>query len=300
MSGRAAFLRRPSPESLAWVAGVIGRGSRVRRVRALGGSTTSAVHAVYVERAGRRHALVLRRYLAPEVLAAEPDLIDRESAALAALQGSGVPAPRLLDVDPTAEHADAPAVLMTLVPGRVQVQPRDRDEWLRRMAALLRVVHAVNPVVAARYRRYNPTGVLPAWANRPLWQRALERARRGPDERVTPRFIHRDFHPGNVLWQRGCVTGVVDWVQACVGPPQVDIGHCRTNIAALFGIRAANVFLRACESLGYRYEPYWDVVCSLDRLPGGPSAESWQAFGMAAPAVRVMRGRLESLVGRAL
>jgi len=33
-----------------------------------------------------------------------------------------------------------------------------------------------------------------------------------------PRFIHRDFHPGNVLWSRGRASGVVDWANACKGP----------------------------------------------------------------------------------
>jgi aminoglycoside phosphotransferase (APT) family kinase protein len=41
------------------------------------------------------------------------------------------------------------------------------------------------------------------------------------DERV---FIHRDFHPGNVLWRDGEVTGVVDWVNASIGSPWADVG----------------------------------------------------------------------------
>ena len=48
-------------------------------------------------------------------------------------------------------------------------------------------------------------------------------------------FLHRDFHPGNLLWTDERITGVVDWVSACAGPPEEDIGHCRANLAIRHG-----------------------------------------------------------------
>ena len=46
-------------------------------------------------------------------------------------------------------------------------------------------------------------------------------------------FCHRDYHPGNVLWSRGQVSGVVDWTHACHGAPAVDVAHCALNLARL-------------------------------------------------------------------
>ncbi|MGC4378585.1 aminoglycoside phosphotransferase family protein [Fictibacillus sp. Mic-4] len=58
-------------------------------------------------------------------------------------------------------------------------------------------------------------------------------------------FIHRDYHPCNVLWEDGRLTGVVDWVNACIGPAGVDAGHCSLNLALLYGADDADFFLNA-------------------------------------------------------
>jgi aminoglycoside/choline kinase family phosphotransferase len=41
-----------------------------------------------------------------------------------------------------------------------------------------------------------------------------------------PVFIHRDFHPGNGLWHRSAVSGIVHWRAASIGPASVDEAHC--------------------------------------------------------------------------
>ena len=79
-----------------------------------------------------------------------------------------------------------------------------------------------------------------------------------------PRFIHRDFHPGNLLFRRGRCSGIVDWTQASVGPPEVDISRTRVEIAMLTDREVAEEFLR---HTGYSatYDPLWDalVACEL-------------------------------------
>ena len=41
----------------------------------------------------------------------------------------------------------------------------------------------------------------------------------------TPSVLtHHDFWSGNTLWQRGVLTGVVDWAGAAVGPRGFDVG----------------------------------------------------------------------------
>jgi aminoglycoside phosphotransferase (APT) family kinase protein len=79
-----------------------------------------------------------------------------------------------------------------------------------------------------------------------------------------PRFIHRDFHPGNLLFRRGRFTGIVDWTQASVGPPEVDVSRTRVEMAMLTDRAVADEFLRLtpCAST---YDPLWDalVACEL-------------------------------------
>ena len=83
-----------------------------------------------------------------------------------------------------------------------------------------------------------------------------------------PTFIHRDFHPGNVLWSRGRASGVVDWANACRGPRGCDLAHCRGNLIDLGGPEAADRFLAAYESFtGEAYHPYWEMASILEAGP---------------------------------
>lgn len=76
--------------------------------------------------------------------------------------------------------------------------------------------------------------------------------------------IHRDSNPGNLLWWRGRVTGVVDWVHLCHGPVEDDIARCRVNVWLLAGQDAADRFLAAIEAAGLPYDRRWDLSLILD------------------------------------
>jgi hypothetical protein len=80
--------RRPSAETLAWVAASTGRGSRVVGYRRLTGGISSAVHRVTVERRGVRTFVVLRQY--PGGLGLQGSL-EKEIANLSVVMGSGLP-----------------------------------------------------------------------------------------------------------------------------------------------------------------------------------------------------------------
>src|ERR1700730_522709 len=233
----ARLLRGPlPPEAVQWAVAVVGSGAHVRAVRALEGGTSSAVHSLNIEAGGGRiHRLVLRRFVHRAWKAREPHLAHCEAAALSMLAGGQLPAPKLRALDPDGASAGFPAVLMTRLPGRVEWAPAALDHFLRRLADLLPTLHATPVVSGAVLPDYRPYALAmyrpPTWASRPeVWLRAIE-VLEGPvpaEERV---FIHRDYHPGNVLWRREKVSGVVDWVNASIGSPWADVGHCRVNLA---------------------------------------------------------------------
>lgn len=254
------------------------------------GASASAVHLVRViDRRGRRSHAVLRRYVHPASTPAGHVIARRESAVLALLERSEVPAPRLLAADIRGERTDAPAVLMERLPGRCDLEPRDLDPWLRRIAEMLPAIHAVRDgrEILTRYRPYN-RGVspdVPPWTGDPAaWARAIERyERRAPRSR--PTLIHRDYHPMNLLWSRGRITAVLDWEDASWGPPEADVGHCRNNLAGLFGTEIADRFLSYCTFLTGGYDPYWDIVSAVDMLPARPRRPArFDAFVAAAVA----------------
>jgi aminoglycoside phosphotransferase (APT) family kinase protein len=55
-------------------------------------------------------------------------------------------------------------------------------------------------------------------------------ARERPDPPALPAICHGDFHPLNVLCERGRVTGLIDWTRAHLAWPEYDVG---TTLALL-------------------------------------------------------------------
>jgi len=263
----------PPPGALAWVAAAVGGGARVHSVSPLEGGTSSAVHAVLVQgRDGPPRELILRRFVRREWLAEEPDIAAREAAVLSLLETSGLPVPRLVAVDPDGVHAGAPAVLMTRLPGRIEWQAADLAPYLAKLAAVLPRIHETPLPAAGAPPPYRPYPLEmrrpPRWATLPeVWQRAMV-VHEGPAPAAGHALIHRDYHPGNVLWVGGAVSGIIDWPVASVGVPEADVGHCRVNLRGRFGPEAADRFLEAYRAVSGRreYHPYWDIVAALGGL----------------------------------
>jgi aminoglycoside phosphotransferase (APT) family kinase protein len=94
----------------------------------------------------------------------------------------------------------------------------------------------------------------------------------GPQPPNDLTFVHRDFHPGNVLWTDGTITGIVDWVASCIDPPEEDVAHCRVNLAQHHGQATADRFLTYwLELTGRRvYHPYWDLTTVVSMVTQQP------------------------------
>ena len=296
--------RRPPEQTLRWVIDAVGDQAKITSIRRLRGGAATSVHAINLDDSlGHRHRFVLRRFVRSDWLAREPDLAQREASVLQLLQGSDVPAPELVAVDSTGKVCDVPAVLMTRLPGRVNLVPHDRTSWLTQLASALPVIHAVNTrgYTVQPYRPYNNPRELepPAWSKRVgAWERVLALLA-GPTPETPRCFIHRDYHPGNVLWSRNRLTGVVDWTNASFGPPGIDAGHCRRNLAQLYGVEVADRFLdiyRTVAGQSYEHHPYWDAVTAIDCLPEPGVFPGWPELGLRDLTTALVRSRLDDYV----
>ncbi len=295
---RRLLRSRPPQQALAWAADRLG--GPVTSARALRGGMSSAVHLLTVrDSGGQRRQAVLRRCVRPELSAEEPDIAEREARALHIAEVVGVPTPALLAVDPDGAEAGVPAVLMSRLPGRVDWWPSDIERWLRRLAEILLHIHAAPLPPAGVLRPFAPHPQAsyqpPRWARDPrVWERAAEISQaRAP--RLPAVLLHRDFHPGNVLWRRGAVSGVVDWQAACTGPAVADVGHCRVNLLT-FGTDTAQRFTALWQrAAGATYHPWADVVTIigfLDDLRDDWGSERLLAEDMLARAVAELGGTL--------
>ena len=293
---------RPPALLLTWVEQTLGSGVRVVGSKRLTGGLTSIVHQLTVERNGRRELYALRWWV--------PDsewqhwiarAVPLETAVLTKLDRSDIPAPRLIG-STTDAAVGGPAVLMTRLPGEVHLTPRDRERWLRQMAQMLTRIHAL-AIDGKPFESWLDHSQLspPLDASRAdVWREAIALV---AEERAPTRtsFLHRDYQHFNMLWSRERLTGVVDWIEACVGPPEVDVGHCRLNLTVLFSADMAERFLAMYEAeSGHRVDAWWDIHALLSFGPSWKEFLPIQIDGRAPLDVAGMTGRMEMVLERAL
>jgi aminoglycoside phosphotransferase (APT) family kinase protein len=277
----------------SWIASVVHPRGKVTRVRRLKGGITAAMHAVRVEHPHGATTVVVRRWLGTDD---GPEEVRREARILSQLELAW--APDLLAVDPEGTLGDAPAVVMSRRPGRVLLGCD--DEYLRRMAAVLPEIHAA-PVDAPPFQSWESELEVPPWARRPdLWREAFRvHAQGSPSQDVC--FIHRDFQHFNVLWSRGRSSGVVDWVWASRGHPDVDVAHECLNLALLHSVETAERFRLAYQAeAGRAVDPWWEVRELVAYLPGWGHYLAHQVNAALPVDVPGMPERVEALLATVL
>lgn len=243
---------------LDWAEQIVG--TRVARVTRLTGASSTAVHVLRLEGGV---AVVLRSYVWPGFLAEEPDAPQREVDALRWARRAGLPAPEVIGFDPTGTASGVPALVMERLPGRAIGGPP-----VERLAELAAQVHAVSAAGLGHdwfpWCRATSTRPPDGATDKRVWERAHELWRQSPPPYAAT-FVHRDLHPGNVLWRRGRPTGLVDWANACQGPSGVDVATCRWNLEDWADESAAARFVAEYERLtGLPQHPYWQLASVLE------------------------------------
>jgi aminoglycoside phosphotransferase (APT) family kinase protein len=297
--------RRPSSETLSWVARSTGRRSRVVGYRRLTGGFCSAVHRVTVERDGVRSFVVLRQY--PAGFGVEASL-EREISILGLVAGSGLPVPEVLAADVAgASTGGSPSLVMTRLPGHVEVDPPDPTSWLMRIAEMAVILHAVDlpapplePWVDAWIAPRDELRVPVGARDTRVWEAAF-RAMAEPPPDDPPVFLHGNFLPVNLLWSRGKITGLTDWNGIHRGSRAFDVGHCRRYVAALHAADWAERLRRCYESItGLTLNPWWDLYALLHYDDNLSRVIRTQVAGRCQVDVDGMTARVEHVVEGAL
>ncbi len=296
--------QEPPPDAtLAWLERTIG--GTVRSVEVLQGGLSSAVHRVDLD--GSPHdTVVVRRMTQTSWLEREPEVPHREASILRALGDVdiGVATPTLVAADPGADETDVPTVVMTYVPGRPEIDPDDPVDWAERLAACLARLHNTpEPAGLTDFRRWDdPNRPPPEWvADTDAWDEARARVD-GPLPEHPWQFVHRDFHPNNIHWERGEIVGVVDWLEAVRGPRAVDVTHCRWNLAILHSDEIADLFLDHYRQLtGYCENVVaYDLATVLSVGPGPIPTFAWNVLGRSDLTPDVVAARCENWLAHLL
>ena len=78
-------------------------------------------------------------------------------------------------------------------------------------------------------------------------------------------MVHIDYWPGNVLWDQGQITAVVDWEEAAYGDPAIDVAYCRMEMFLSGRGHVADEFLDAYQTeVGMQVANlgFWELAAS--------------------------------------
>ena len=206
----------------------------------------------------------------------------REAANLAIVEALGLPAPAPLGVTRLGGRW---GVLMTLAEGEsfgaaMQRQPALIPDYLGAMVDLLALILCQPGTwqMGLRARLSSNIGRAPGLGDTER-KRLLDALLARPEG---DRLCHGDFHPWNILGSPRHAM-VVDWLDACSGPPEADI--CRSYV--LMKPKAphlAEAYLSACETQGLAVRGdvlSWTPFVAAARLAEGVADDLDELMEMA-------------------
>ena len=222
-----------APRHPGWnaLAEAVAPGARVTRLRRLAGAGMTDAYDVTLDRTPSR--VVVKLYRDGDGTA------PLEWSRLEFAQRVALPVPEPIVADLESVWFGRPTVVMSRLPGRPDLTPKDVDSWLGALAQALAELHET-PLDGAEGAVTQPprfeTSRAPAGEHDPLTDDAVRavtaRLPLRPSDRV---FTHGDFHPGNVVWHRGRISGVVDWSAARLDTRWYDLAYCRASVCVHHG-----------------------------------------------------------------
>ncbi len=253
-----------SQESVQKLLDILYPGSQALAIDLAPGSYSNFTHIVTARRAhGAEFRIVVRRYQAFGPYD-RGQKARREFAALQCAYQNGIPAPQPLYLDDAGDLLGIPGIVTPYVAGAQVETPPDPIAWARALAEMLARIHAV-PV------DHTPRSLLLDANNEASWfvhsENVPEFMQAHPDgervwqavktglprlEPVPPTLVHVDYWPGNILWEGDRISAVVDWEEAALGDPAIDVAYCRMDIILRGYFEAADEFLQAYEAAAGR------------------------------------------------
>ncbi|MCH8103192.1 MAG: aminoglycoside phosphotransferase family protein [Chloroflexi bacterium] len=199
---------------------------------------------------------------------------------------------------------------LTITDGTVSIEPTELPIPTEALALLhgaefdsAGTAHLGNhPVQLAR--EIKSEGLIGRCAKHPDGERVLRALDASWPAMESQTLIHTDYWPGNTVWSRGRLTGIVDWEMPALGEPAYDVAYCRQDLTMLFGLDAADRFRARYEDIsGIRIETphFWDLMVASRAMPD-PAAwlPGYHDLGRTDITKRMMRRRFREFISRAL
>jgi aminoglycoside phosphotransferase (APT) family kinase protein len=205
------------------------------------------------------------------------------------------------------ERCDVAAILLSRVPGRIELSKALARELIPQLARALVTLHRAplscpSSVDGFRMMPYSRDKPVPVGIIGPDWDRVWPLLDRLTFENDA--LIHHDFHIGNALFSDGRLSGIIDWTLARRGPRFFDVGYCRADLSMVFGLDEADLFLaeyEAANGTSVSHLALWDLAGAVRAYPDPESwLAGWLDAGRTDLTPDLIRERLRIFVERAL
>ncbi|MFD0590346.1 phosphotransferase family protein [Paenibacillus sp. GCM10027627] len=238
-----------------------------------------------------------------------PHIARHEFQLLRMLHEHGLPVPAPVLLDETGHLFPQPYLVTAFSEGRVELSPSDSLNFAKRMAAGLAAVHRIpypneeiNFLPSKGTEIANKLAGPPEKIDESLNEDLIRQALGTSDWLLlSPNsvgLLHGDYWPGNLLWENGELSAILDWEDAAVGDPVSDVGNARLEVLWAYGEEAMDAFTqeyaRQMPSVSLDQLPYWDLCAALR------PASQLSNWGLAPEIEARMRGLHRRFVERAL
>lgn len=232
------------------------------------------------------------RQLSSETLILRPRAVAMEYDLLQILKSHGLPVSLPVYLDTQCRIFHSPTLVLEYLLGEVDFNPGTQPDREHELAKILARIHKIDlleishigiaPLETSFY------GLCREDPKRPdeLLGETLIRdqlKRHWPPTTINqPVLLHGDLWNGNILWQGKGISGVIDWEDAWIGEPMLDLAVARLDLACTFGRESADAFTREYltqRRIDVNSLPVWDLVATLWLIRFiNHDLQSWAAF----------------------
>ena len=266
--------------------------STLLRTWQLKGGISAEMTALEIEGPdGHTRSMIVRRPCAA-ALEHNPHAARDEFKFLQLTQSLGLATPPPYYLDQSGTIFSTPYLVIEYIEGKPEFAPAHVAGFIVQLATQLARIHSVDcSRQDLSFLRPQAYGCAETLGERPTnVDTSLDEGRirdtleaLGPlPQRNASVLLHGDYWPGNLLWRDETLVAVIDWEDARLGDPLVDLAVSRLDIGWIIGIGAMHAFTRhyqALMAIDYTDLPYWDLCAALRfvRLAGSHLPE-WAAF----------------------
>jgi aminoglycoside phosphotransferase (APT) family kinase protein len=249
-----------SPASIQSLFEIIAPGSEFISIHALEGDFSNSTQLVECNAPdGSMFQIVTRRY----AIFGDYDRGEkarREFKTLALLKKHGLPVPKPLYLDDSGKILGSPGIVTGYMAGKLHMERPFPVQWAEKLAKTLARIHTV-PIHSSntsflldgnsevlwflKSKDSIPEYISAYPKGAALWQAMLDFLPKLKS--VEPSLVHIDYWSGNVLWDEGAISAIVDWEEAAQGDPGIDVAYCRMDLILCGLPESADKFLETYE-----------------------------------------------------